>query len=75
MIRRYLINLLLNLTGSNIPKNLREIRRIHSYDQDRAKEYQNRKLEQLLLYSYRNVPYYSKILEEAEIKITQIKGK
>ena len=65
--RKPAIYTLLYLSGSKIPKYLKEIRRVEKLSKDEAKKYQEEKLKRLLLYAYRNVPYYNKTLKEAKV--------
>lgn len=65
--RKPLILAGLYLTGSNIPKYLKEIERVSQLPQKEIKTYQEEKLQKLLLYAYHNVPYYHRILPEAGV--------
>lgn len=65
--RKPLIYILLHLSGSQIPKNLKEIRRIEKFSEKDKEIYQKDKLEKLLLYASQNVPYYKRILHEAGV--------
>lgn len=67
--RKPLIFAGLYLTGSKIPRYLREIERVSRLSQDEIKESQDEKLKKLLLHSYQNVPYYHKILPESGVII------
>ncbi len=67
--RKPLIFAGLYLTGSKIPRYLREIERVAKLPQNEIEGYQNEKLKQLLLHSYQNVPYYHKILPESGVII------
>lgn len=61
--RKPIIFGLLYLSGSNIPKYLKEIKRVDNLPKQKAKEYQDRKLKRLLFYAFRNVPYYHEVLK------------
>lgn len=65
--RKPVIYSLLYLSGSKIPKNLREIKKIENKPKVELEKYQNGKLRSLLLYAWENVPYYNQILEEANV--------
>lgn len=65
--RKAVIYGLLYLTGSNIPKYLKEIERVEKLTSVKKREYQESKLKRLLLYAYNNVPYYNKILADAGV--------
>jgi phenylacetate-CoA ligase len=65
--RKPIIYSLLYLSGSKIPQNLKEIKRVEEFSEGEKKEYQEEKLKKLLLYSSKNVPYYKRVLEEAEV--------
>jgi phenylacetate-CoA ligase len=67
--RNPIIYALLYISGSKIPKYLKEIQRIEKLPEKELKEYQNRKLEKLLLHAWKNVPYYTKILEDSQVVI------
>jgi len=57
----------LYLTGSRILQNLKEIESLSKLSQQEIKEYQEKKLEKLLLHAYQNVTYYTTILSEAGV--------
>lgn len=65
--RKPIIYSLLYLTGSKIPQNLKEIKRVGKFSEKEKKEYQEEKLKKLLLYSSKNVPYYKKVLTEVGV--------
>ncbi|MFA5303070.1 MAG: hypothetical protein WC393_00850 [Candidatus Nanoarchaeia archaeon] len=65
--RKPIIYALLYLTGSKVPGILKEIQRVDNLSESEIKKYQNEKLKKMLLHAYNNVPYYHKILEEAEV--------
>lgn len=65
--RKPVIYSLLYLSGSKIPKYLEEIKRVDSMSDKEKKKYQEDKLKKLLLHSYENVPYYTKVLAEAGV--------
>lgn len=65
--RKPTILLLLRLSGSKVPQKLREIKTLENYPFDKKVKIQKEKLKNLLLYSYKNVPYYRKILSEAGV--------
>jgi len=67
--RKPLIFAGLYLTGSKIPRYLREIERVAKLPQNEIKGYQDEKLIKLLLHSYQNVPYYHQILPESGVII------
>lgn len=66
-LRKPIIYLLLYLSGSKIPQNLKEIKRIEKFSEEEIKRYQEEKLKNLLLYAYNNVPYYKKVLKKARV--------
>ena len=59
----------LYLTGSKIPKYLKEIEELQYKSQDEIRRYQEEKLKELLSHAYENVPYYNKVLRESEVVI------
>ena len=65
--RKSVIYALLYISGSKIPKYLKEIKRIEKFPAEKIMEYQNEKLKKLLLHSYKNVPYYQKVLTKAGV--------
>jgi len=65
--RKPIIFALFYLSGSKIPQNLKEIRRVDNLPIEEQKAYQKKKLEKLLSYAWENVPYYKKVLEEAGV--------
>lgn len=65
--RKPVIYLLLYISGSKIPKNLKEIERVEKFSEEQKKEYQIKKLKKLLIHAYKNVPYYKKVLKEAGV--------
>jgi len=60
---------LLYVTGSKIPKYLKEIKRIEKLSREELKRYQEEKLKKLLLHAWENVPYYKKVLSESEVVV------
>jgi len=67
--RKPLIFAGLYLTGSKIPKNLKEIRRIEKMPRKEIEKYQKQKLKKILLHAYENVPYYHKVLAQAKVVV------
>jgi phenylacetate-CoA ligase len=65
--RKPIIYTLLYLSGSKIPSNLREIKRVDKLSLKEKKEYQEKKLKDFLLHAYNNVPYYKKTLSKANV--------
>ncbi|MCK5150099.1 phenylacetate--CoA ligase family protein, partial [Candidatus Pacearchaeota archaeon] len=67
--RKPVIYALLYLTGSKIPKHLSEIKKLDKLPKDKLKKYQEEKLKKILLHSWKNVPYYTKVLEKAKVVV------
>ena len=67
--RKPLIFGLLHLTRSKIPRYLKEIERLQYKPEEEIREHQENKLNKLLLHAYRNVPYYHRVLKEAEVVV------
>lgn len=67
--RKPIIFLLLYLSGSKIPRNLELIKKLDKLSVEEKKKYQEKKLKELLLHAYKNVPYYSKILKKSKVVI------
>ncbi len=65
--RKPIIYLLLTLSGSNILKNLKEIEKVSLFSTTEKEEYQKKKLKNILLHAYHNVPYYHKVLADAGV--------
>jgi len=65
--RKTIIYFLLYLSGSKVPHYLKEIKRIEKLPYRELKKYQERKLRKLLLHTYKNVPYYKKVLKKAKV--------
>ena len=61
--RKPIIFLLLYSSGSKISRNLRLIKKLDKLPIEEKKKYQEKKLKELLLHAYKNVPYYSKVLK------------
>lgn len=65
--RKPVIYFLLYVSGSKIPKYLKQIKKYEYLSADELRELTNTKLERLLLHAYRNVPYYHRILEQSGV--------
>ena len=65
--RKPVIYALLHLTGSKIPANLKCIKSLERLSQEELKIFQDNKLKELLLHSYKNVPYYHRILRDSDV--------
>ena len=65
--RKKLILTGLHMAGSNIPSNLRQIKKISQLSQGEIEEYQNIKLKKLLLHAYEHVPYYHQALLDSKV--------
>jgi phenylacetate-coenzyme A ligase PaaK-like adenylate-forming protein len=65
--RKPIIYALLYLSGSKIPHNLKEIKRLEKLSLKEKKQYQEEKLKKILFYAYKNVPYYKKVLGKAKV--------
>lgn len=67
--RKPVIYALLYAGGSRIPRNLREMRRVWRFSESHVKEYQLGKLAEMLRYAAQHVPYYQRVLAEAEVVV------
>ncbi|MBW2046490.1 MAG: phenylacetate--CoA ligase family protein [Deltaproteobacteria bacterium] len=67
--RKPLIYLLFYASGSKIPRILREIKKWEFASQEQIDKLNRHKLENLLLHSYNNVPYYHRVLEDSEVVV------
>jgi phenylacetate-CoA ligase len=65
--RKSIIYTLLYLSGSKIPRNLREIKKLENLSEKEIKKYQEEKLKKILFYAYKNVPYYKKVLGKVKV--------
>jgi len=65
--RKPVIYALLYVSGSKIPQYLKTIKQLEFASRDQIQELTNKKLEQLLLHAYNNVPYYRKLLPESDV--------
>ena len=65
--RKQIILFLLRLKENEVVKTLNFIRSIEHKSSQEIKAIQKHKLEKLLLHAHKNVPYYTKILEEADV--------
>jgi phenylacetate-CoA ligase len=65
--RKPVIFALLYLTGSKIPKYLKEIKKIDKFSLEEKEQYQKDKLEKILLHAWKNVPYYTKVLTKTGV--------
>ncbi len=65
--RKPAILVALHLSGSKIPRYLKEIERVSQFSRAEIVEYQQATLERLLMHAYENVPYYHRILPEAGV--------
>lgn len=65
--RKPLILAGLTLSGSKIPRYLKEVERVSLLSKDEIAEYQQAKLERLLMHAYQNVPYYHQVLPKAGV--------
>ena len=65
--RNPVIYALLYLTGSKIPANLRHIKSLEKISHGELEVFQDNNLKKLLLHSYKNVPYYHRILREHDV--------
>jgi len=73
-IRKFMINwrkptifVLLYLSGSKIPRNLRIIQKLVKSSKREIRKYQEEKLKKLLFHAYKNVPYYQRVLKESGV--------
>lgn len=67
--RKPIIFILLYLSKSKIPRNLKKIGKISKLSKEKAQKYQEFKLKKLLLYAWKNVPYYKKNLEKSKVVV------
>lgn len=65
--RNPLIYGLLSASGNRIPKILREIHSIEYAHGDEIRAMRDRKLKDILMHAHANVPYYTGILEQADV--------
>ena len=67
--RKPLIFGLLHLTRSKIPHYLKEIKELQYKSKAEIENYQDERLNKILLHAYETVPYYKKKLKESEVVI------
>ena len=67
--RKAAINLLFRLTGSRVPRYLREMHEMEHWPTDQIEQYQQAKLKRLLLHSFENVPYYRDVLGDCHVVV------
>lgn len=65
--RKPAIFLSLYLSGSKIPCNLQVIKKLSGASKNEIKNFQDKKLEKILLHAYMNVPYYHRILPQSGV--------
>jgi len=65
--RKPLIGLALRMSGQPVFRHLKYLKSIEYKSLEELKQLQNEKLRQLLIHAYENVPYYSKVLSQAEV--------
>ncbi|WP_406657591.1 hypothetical protein V7O62_03275 [Methanolobus sp. ZRKC2] len=65
--RKPVILAALNLSGSNIPEHLQNIKRISNMSPEEINSYQDKKLKDLLFHAYQNVPYYGRVLDDTGV--------
>ncbi|HQB62104.1 MAG TPA: hypothetical protein PK899_10650 [Spirochaetota bacterium] len=65
--RKPIIYAMLNLSGSDIHRNIKEIIKISKYSENDIKKYQREKIVDILQYAYKNVPYYKKVFDDSDI--------
>ncbi|MGI6775825.1 MAG: phenylacetate--CoA ligase family protein [Patescibacteria group bacterium] len=65
--RKPIIYSALYLSGSKIPQYFKEIKRIERFSDKEIKFYQEEKLKLVLLYAWKNVPYYHNVLSSTEV--------
>ncbi len=65
--RKPLVCAMLHLSGSGVLTRLRRIAELDGGGRQELLQYQRRKLENLLLHAFRNVPYYRRVLTEAGV--------
>jgi len=67
--RKIIIPLALNLNNSKVYKNYQEILLVSQMSHTKIMKYQQNRLKDLLLYSYKYVPYYNKILKKHKVVV------
>lgn len=65
--RKPLIYCLLYATGSKIPQHLKFFKRCEHLSYEEIKQITDRKLKELLVHAYHNVPYYNRILKQSGV--------
>lgn len=65
--RKYVISMLLSLSGSNILKYLSEIKSLESLSTDDLKKYQRNRISHLLNHAYHHSPYYRQVFSRLGI--------
>ena len=65
--RKPLIFFLLYVSGSKIPRCLKQIKKYEYLNSEDLRELTNKKLEQLLIHAYENVPYYRRVLGQSGV--------
>ena len=68
-IRKSIIKALLHLSGSAIPKNLKQIFKYEYASPEELQQVSEQKLRELLSHAWENVPYYSEILRQADVVV------
>lgn len=57
------------LSGSNILRNLRELEKIEGFSNEEVDKYQKEKLNKILLYAAKKVPYYRRVLADSRVVV------
>ncbi|MFA4960234.1 MAG: phenylacetate--CoA ligase family protein [Candidatus Pacearchaeota archaeon] len=66
-MRRFILKTVLALSGKNIFKRYKYLKKREFISVKENKEYQEEKLKKLLTHAYNNVPYYHKVLAEVKV--------
>ncbi len=68
-LRKAVIDAMFYLSGSGIPRNLKEIKRYEYASNQELRALTEEKLTKLLIHAYENVPYYHRILEQVGVVV------
>lgn len=66
-MRNIILKYILKIIGKDIFKEYEKIKKLEYNSIDKNLKIQEKKLKKLLLYAYKNVPYYTKVLKETKV--------
>lgn len=75
LLQKFIFPIAELVNGTSIQKKMKFLEKSQYWSRKKIEDYQNKRLKELIKHAYDNVPYYKKLFDKLNIKISDIKTK